>query len=72
MKKEYKVKFDKTISELSQFLERDFSSRFKSLSEKEDRQLFFLARILAQLKHISQEINEEQKIVQFPALTKTT
>ena len=73
MKKEYRIKLDGTINELSRFLERDFSSKFKYLSEKEDRQLFFLARILTQLKQVSDDMNnEEQKVIQFPALTKTT
>ena len=71
MKKEYKIQLGNIIRDLSLFLERDFSSRFKNLSDKEDRQLFFLARILTRLKHISEEIKEEEKIIVFPTLTKT-
>ncbi|OGI20066.1 MAG: hypothetical protein A3B68_00485 [Candidatus Melainabacteria bacterium RIFCSPHIGHO2_02_FULL_34_12] len=48
-------KLDKIINELSLFLEKDFSSRFRYLSEKEDRQLFFLAKILTRLKQLSGE-----------------
>ncbi len=71
MKKEYKIKLEKTISELSFFLERDFSSKFKYLSEKEDRQLFFLAKILTQLKHLSLDADKkEENIVPFPQLIK--
>lgn len=70
MKKEYRIKLDNVINELSAFLERDFSSQFKNLSEKEDRQLFFLARILTRLRHISEILKDEEKIVTFPALEK--
>lgn len=62
----YKNKLDNIITELSVFLERDFSSRFRNLTNKEDRQLFFLAKILTQLKHISGQIKEDEKIVIFP------
>ena len=65
MKSEHKVKLNKIINELSFFLERDFSSRFRHLSNKEDRQLFFLAKILTQLKQISLDVNKEEKIVPF-------
>ena len=73
MEAESKIKLDNIIKELSDFLEKDFSSRFRNLSNKEDRQLFFLARILVQLKQISRSSkveskNPEKKIVQFPNL----
>ena len=70
MKKELRIKLDNTINALSSFLERDYSSKFRNLSDKEDRQLFFLAKILTQLKQISREVNEEQKILPFPVLQK--
>ena len=66
MKKELKINLDNTINEFSFFLEREFSSRFKNLSNREDRQLFFLARILARLKYISKEIKEDEKVLTFP------
>lgn len=65
MRSSYRKKLDVVINELSSFLGNDFSSRFKYLSPKEDRQLFFLANILAKLKLISKEI-EEEKILIFP------
>ena len=73
MEREHKTKLDNIIKELSEFLERDFSSRFRNLSNKEDRQLFFLARILVQLKQISRSSkieskNEDRKVVRFPNL----
>lgn len=68
MKKEYRFKLDNIVRDLSLFLEKDFSSRFKNLSDKEDRQLFFLAGILTRLKHISEEVREDEKIVTFPTL----
>ena len=73
MQSEHKAKLDNIIKELSDFLERDFSSRFKNLSAKEDRQLFFLARTLVQLKQISKNSkaeykNLEGKVVNFPHL----
>ncbi len=68
MSNEYKIKLDRTIVELSNFLEKDFSSKFRTLNEKEDRQLFFLAKILVQLKKISNDLEEYEKIVLFPTL----
>ncbi|OGI09738.1 MAG: hypothetical protein A3I68_05210 [Candidatus Melainabacteria bacterium RIFCSPLOWO2_02_FULL_35_15] len=69
MEPESKIKLDNIIKELTGFLERDFSSRFRNLTNKEDRQLFFLAKILTQLKQISNESgNKDKKIVRFPAL----
>ena len=69
MQTESKVKLEKIIKELSDFLERDFSSRFRNLSHKEDRQLFFLAKILTQLKQIANEDkSEDKKVVRFPVL----
>ena len=68
MKKEHKIQLNNIISELSCFLERDFSSRFRNLSDKEDRQLFFLAKILTRLKKLSGSINEEEKVLLFPPL----
>lgn len=66
MKKPYREKLDNVINELTFFLEKDYSSKFKDLSEKEDRQLFFLARILTRLKHISEDIKDDEKIIAFP------
>jgi len=68
MKKEIRKNLDFTINELEVFLEKDFSSRFKSLSHREDRQLFFLASVLTRLKSLSNEIKEEEKILIFPIL----
>lgn len=65
MRKQNKVKLNNIIDELSFFLWKEYSSRFKNLSDKEDRHLFFLARILAQLKHIYGEV-EEEKVIAFP------
>lgn len=80
MKKEYKIKLDNAIDKLSFFLEADFSSRFKNLSQREDRQLFFLAKILTELKSISGDLKEESElyeikkeecnIIPFPVLKK--
>ncbi len=69
MEAQSKIKLDNLIKELSGFLERDFSSRFRNLTDKEDRQLFFLARILTQLKQISDESKDkDRKIIRFPNL----
>ncbi|MBI3590455.1 MAG: hypothetical protein HY094_03630 [Candidatus Melainabacteria bacterium] len=68
MKKEYKIQLNNIISELSYFLERDFSSQFRNLSNKEDRQLFFLAKILTRLKKLSRNMSDEEKILLFPPL----
>ena len=69
METESKIKLDNIIKELTDFLERDFSSRFRNLSNKEDRQLFFLAKILTQLKQIAGESkSEDRKVVRFPVL----
>ena len=70
MKREYRIKLKRIINELSFFLERDFSSKFKNLTDKEDRQLFFLARILTQLKQITlDDSKKEENIISFPQLT---
>lgn len=69
MKQELRMKLDNTINELSFFLEKEFSSQFRRLTSKEDRHLFFLARILTQLKSVSREIKEE-KVIPFPQLAK--
>ncbi len=69
METESKIKLDNIIKELTGFLERDFSSKFRHLTDKEDRQLFFLARILTQLKSITNETkSEDRKVINFPAL----
>ncbi len=70
METESKIKLERIIKELTDFLERDYSSRFRNLTNKEDRQLFFLAKILVQLKQItgSKNINEDKKIIPFPVL----
>lgn len=68
MRSSYRKKLDTVVSDLSYFLAKDFSSRFKDLSHKEDRQLFFLANILAKLRLISEEIKNEEKILVFPKL----
>lgn len=68
MRSNYIKKIDKIIEDLSAFLYRDFSSRFRNLSTKEDRQLFFLANILAKLKLVSEEIKHEEKVLVFPKL----
>lgn len=70
MKKPYRLKLQNVIDELSFFLYRDFSSKFRTLTEKEDRQLFFLARILVRMKHILEEIKEDEKILIHPILEK--
>ena len=71
MTKPYKMKLENVINDLSYFLEKDYSSRFKTLTDKEDRQLFFLARILTKLKLILEEVKEDEKILVFPTLAKT-
>lgn len=69
MKKEQEEKLEKTINDLSGFLERDFSSRFKDLNPKEDRQLFFLAGILAKLKILLKDSKEnKENIISFRPL----
>ncbi len=65
MKKECKLQLQHVISELSYFLYKDFSSQFKNLTEKEDRQLFFLAKVLVQLKQILNEPESDEKVVPF-------
>lgn len=70
MRSSYRKKLDDIINDLSFYLERDYSSRFKHLTPKEDRQLFFLAGVLTRLKNISTEIKEEEKILVFPTLKK--
>lgn len=71
MKRDCRLKLEGVINELSTFLERDFSSKFKNLTEKEDRQLFFLARILVCLKHVLEQLKEDEKILIHPALQNT-
>ncbi len=61
MEIESKTKLENIIEELSDFLEKDFSSRFRNLSVKEDRQLFFLAKILTRLKQIANGNKNESK-----------
>ena len=69
MELESKIKLNNIIQELTDFLHRDFSSQFRNLSNKEDRQLFFLAKILTQLKRIANEDkSEERRIIRFPNL----
>ncbi|MBI3308151.1 MAG: hypothetical protein HYZ79_02120 [Candidatus Melainabacteria bacterium] len=70
MRSNYRKKLDGVIEDLSFFLKKDYSSRFKDLSASEDRQLFFFANILAKLKIISSEIKHEEKVLIFPYLTK--
>lgn len=66
MNEKSKYELDKVITEFSNFLEGEFSSRFKHLTSREDRQLFFLARILAKLKNISSGDKKECKVLRFP------
>ena len=68
MIRENKSELDKVITEFSNFLEREFSSRFKYLTQKEDRQLFFLARILTKLKSISSVDKNESNVIPFKSL----
>lgn len=74
MERDSEIKLDNVIKELSEFLERDFSLRFKHLTSKEDRQLFFLANTLTQLKQISAKskkdfiLENERKVIRFPSL----
>ena len=72
MERESKIELDNIIKELTDFLEKDFSSQFRNLTSKEDRQLFFLAKIITQLKQMSREMNEEEKVLPFPKLIKTS
>ena len=67
MQKPFRKKLDDTIAEFSVFLEREYSSQFKYLTNKEDRHLFFFAKILTQLRHVSEEIKDDEKIVAFPS-----
>ena len=67
---ETRKKLDSVINELSMFLYKDFSSHFKDLTEKEDRQLFFIAKLLTRLKNISQELKDDEKILIHPTLQK--
>ena len=69
MESESKIKLNNIIKELTDFLEKDFSSQFRNLTNKEDRQLFFLAKILTQLKQVAGESkNEDRKVIRFPVL----
>lgn len=68
MQKPYRLKLEQVINELEFFLHKDFSSKFKNLTEKEDRQLFFLARLLVRLKHVSEEIKGDEKVLIHPVL----
>ena len=70
MKRYSKIKLNDIIRDLSYFLEKEYSSQFKNLTDKEDRHLFFLARILTQLKQIQDEVSNEEKVVLFPTLQK--
>ena len=63
-----KIKLDSIINDLVSFLEKDYSSRFKDLTMKEDRQLFFLAKIVVKLKHISLKMNNEENVLPFPKM----
>jgi rubrerythrin len=67
MSKEARIKLNNTIRDFSVFLEKEFSSQFKNLTAKEDRHLFFLARILTQMKQVSREL-EEEKVIAFPKI----
>ena len=58
----YKKNLDKIISELEDFTRNEFSSKFKYLTPKEDRQLFFLAKILTRLKNIDEDIFSEEDL----------
>ena len=71
MKKELRSRLDNITNELSLFLEKEFSSQFQRLTNKEDRQLFFLARILTHLKGLSRDLQAEEKIIVFPIPTVT-
>ena len=72
MNKEIKKKLDGIIEDFSFFLGKEYSSQFKNLTTKEDRHLFYLAKVLVQLKHISEDLKQEEKIISFPTLIKTT
>ena len=66
MKKDSRLKLESIISDLEFFLTRDFSSKFRDLSDKEDRQLFFRARLLTRLKHIAEQVKDDEKVIAFP------
>lgn len=68
MRRGLRLRLNNLIKELSHFIEKDYSSNFRLLTPREDRQLFFLARILTELKHIAKEVSEEEKVIAFPAL----
>lgn len=68
MQEGYRKKLKTIINEFSSFLENEYSSRFRNLTNKEDRHLFFLANILVKLKHISEATKEENKILIHPTL----
>lgn len=77
MDKLVQKKLDNIINDLSSFIENDYSSKFKFLTAKEDRQLFFLAGILAKLKQVkrdtvSSELKDsyENNVILFPSLKK--
>lgn len=72
MQKIVRKKLDNITNELSMFLEKEYSSQFKNLTNKEDRHLFFLAKILTHLKQVSEEMKEDEKIVVFPNRTVST
>ena len=66
MQNSYRKNLEAVINELSSFLGKEYSSKFKSLTDKEDRHLFFLANILVKLKHVSEEIKKENNILIHP------
>lgn len=68
MKSYNKIKLNNIIRDLTCFLEKEYSSQFRNLTAKEDRHLFFLARILAQLKQVHRETTSEENVIVFPRL----
>lgn len=71
MKNTNEEKLNQVINELSHFLEKDYSSNFKYLTAKEDRQLFFLAGVLTKLKHVLEDEGyvlepEIKNVIAFP------
>jgi len=63
-----KIRLNSIIRDLSCFLEKEYSSQFKNLTAKEDRHLFFLAKILTQLKQVHREETNQEKVIVFPKL----
>ncbi len=70
MKSYNKIKLNNIIRDLTCFLEEEYSSKFKNLTAEEDRHLFFLARILTQLKQVHREAINEENVIVFPKLEK--